>query len=654
MIIKRLTLHNFGIYAGTNTFAFENRKPVTLIGGLNGRGKTTFLEAVLLALYGSSSFIYEESRKATYGLYLRSLINQKDQSMASYVKMEFFMDAGENEGEYIIQRRWNGENKRIREEIIVWKDGIQDDFLSKNWGMFIENVLPSALSSFFFFDGEKIAELAVEKTNEKVQKSIKALLGIQVLDLLEKDLGKILKREKEEVEDQQALDELLRIKQQEKEQREKTSAAGKRLEEAKEQVQAVRRTLESLEMEYRAGGGDIFSSRQELFAESTRLESELEQLRKRKEELASGELPLLLVQELLEDTYKELKEERSAKEMRMANNKIYELFIKYKFQGAGNTDQIQEFMEFAQSQPEMKRKDDFLDMSEYALIQCGQLRGKGRQELLQELRDVSEADKKTRAKLRDVEQYLMVDIDETALNELYRRIVLLKKEIVEAEVELQEAEKSHEEEEKILQNLTQQRKALADRTVKVMETREKNQRRVKYIYQSMDIIEKYKIRLQKMKLGQLEQAITDCYHQLANKKNLIEWIEIDRETLEFTYLSKEREVIDKDALSAGEKQLMVIAILWGLAICSKKKLPVIIDTPLSRLDSEHRIALIQRYFPRASDQTIILSTDSEIDAKYYGILKEFVGDEFTLKYDDAVKTTTIEKGYFPEVMKNDH
>ena len=91
---------------------------------------------------------------------------------------------------------------------------------------------------------------------------------------------------------------------------------------------------------------------------------------------------------------------------------------------------------------------------------------------------------------------------------------------------------------------------------------------------------------------------------------------------------------------------MVIAILWALAICSKKKLPVIIDTPLSRLDSEHRAALITTYFPNASDQTIILSTDSEIDSTYYEMMKESVGDEFTLNYDDESRSTTIERGYF--------
>jgi DNA sulfur modification protein DndD len=85
-----------------------------------------------------------------------------------------------------------------------------------------------------------------------------------------------------------------------------------------------------------------------------------------------------------------------------------------------------------------------------------------------------------------------------------------------------------------------------------------------------------------------------------------------------------------------------------LAICSKKKLPVIIDTPLARLDSNHRTALVKTYFPKASEQTIILSTDSEIDERYYNMMKKNVGDEFLLHYDDVNKNTTIYRGYFKE------
>ena len=102
-------------------------------------------------------------------------------------------------------------------------------------------------------------------------------------------------------------------------------------------------------------------------------------------------------------------------------------------------------------------------------------------------------------------------------------------------------------------------------------------------------------------------------------------------------------------MSAGEKQLMVIAILWALALCSKKKLPVIIDTPLSRLDSQHRSSIISTYFPNASDQTIILSTDTEIDYNYYEMMKDSVGDEFILVYSEETKSTTVKKGYFHEL-----
>lgn len=156
---------------------------------------------------------------------------------------------------------------------------------------------------------------------------------------------------------------------------------------------------------------------------------------------------------------------------------------------------------------------------------------------------------------------------------------------------------------------------------------------------------KYEIELQKRKIDVLAETITNCYTKLANKKNLIKTIVMDPETLDLKYLSEEGIEIPKDSLSAGEQQLMVISILWALAICSKKKLPVIIDTPLSRLDSLHRTALITTYFPNAGEQTIILSTDSEIDENYYELMRENVGDEFTLKYDEDSKSTSIERGY---------
>ena len=166
---------------------------------------------------------------------------------------------------------------------------------------------------------------------------------------------------------------------------------------------------------------------------------------------------------------------------------------------------------------------------------------------------------------------------------------------------------------------------------------------------ALRIIDAYTVELQKRKTDTLGRTITECYKKLANKKNLIQEIVMDPETLNMRYLDENRHEVLKESLSAGEKQLMVIAILWALALCSKKKLPVIIDTPLSRLDSQHRSSIISTYFPNASDQTIILSTDTEIDYNYYEMMKDSVGDEFILVYSEETKSTTVKKGYFQEL-----
>ena len=115
MIINCLTLHNFGVYAGTNTFTFHGKQPIVLIGGLNGRGKTTFLEAVLLALYGSNSFAFRESGFKSYSKYLNSYINRNDGTLHTFVEIMFSVQE-DKENTYIVNRSWD-RGERIREKI---------------------------------------------------------------------------------------------------------------------------------------------------------------------------------------------------------------------------------------------------------------------------------------------------------------------------------------------------------------------------------------------------------------------------------------------------------------------------------------------------------------------------------------------------------
>ena len=104
--------------------------------------------------------------------------------------------------------------------------------------------------------------------------------------------------------------------------------------------------------------------------------------------------------------------------------------------------------------------------------------------------------------------------------------------------------------------------------------------------------------------------------------------------------------LEKNQLSEGEKQLFAISVLWGLAQSSNRSLPLIIDTPMARLDVNHRDNLVERYFPHASHQVIILSTDTEIDKNYFNKLSPFLTKSYHLEYFENDKSTIPKEGYF--------
>src|SRR6185503_782893 len=104
--------------------------------------------------------------------------------------------------------------------------------------------------------------------------------------------------------------------------------------------------------------------------------------------------------------------------------------------------------------------------------------------------------------------------------------------------------------------------------------------------------------------------------------------------------------LPKAQLSAGEKQIYAIAMLWALAKVSGRPLPIIVDTPLARLDSDHRRLLVQEYFPAASHQVIILSTDTEVDQTYFAGLRRSISHAYHLNFDPIENVTGIQDGYF--------
>ncbi len=125
-------------------------------------------------------------------------------------------------------------------------------------------------------------------------------------------------------------------------------------------------------------------------------------------------------------------------------------------------------------------------------------------------------------------------------------------------------------------------------------------------------------------------------------------IHIDPSSFAITLYSEAGHALSKERLSEGEKQIFAISVLWGLARASAHPLPAIIDTPMARLDAAHRRHLVERYFPHASHQVLILSTDTEVDRHYYQALQPHIARAYHLDYDEKTRATHGREGYFWE------
>lgn len=644
MIIKRLQLHNFGVYAGDNQFVFEGDRPIVLIGGMNGRGKTTFLEAVLIALYGSNSFAYTESKYKSYAQYLRSFVNKSAEDKCCSVELEFEIFDRDVE-RYVIQRVWDTLKKKTEERIKVYKDGILNGFLTNNWSLFVENILPSALSSFFFFDGEKIAEMATDNTNNQLKNAIRAMLGITVLDVLDNDITRNIKRINKENSISETADGVQKLRDEKNNAAEELRKIGEQIECAEQIFVEDSKKLDELHHLYEVKGGNVIEKKQSIVQKRVALNAQLISEEEKLYSISAEVLPLLMVSDLVGDIKLQATDEHNDSILRQTVSQLEVLLTDFEKSYSGDTKASKDFYEYVKSQTADDYVEKVYELSDQALFQVNELMETKISEARVLTEEILASKRKLEKQIVELDSYLNLDINEKELQSIFSKIKKIEQKIVDDKVVLSNLDQKRASANARLISETAEFNKYVEAYLLNSEMIDSTERTLKYSNMALQILECYQVELQKRKANVLSNTITECYKKLANKKNLINRIEMDPESLNIKYVSEDGLEVGRDSLSAGEQQLMVISILWALAICSKKKLPVIIDTPLSRLDSLHRAALIKTYFPNAGEQTIILSTDSEIDSKYYKLMKDNIGDEFTLNYDERTKSTSIERGY---------
>jgi DNA sulfur modification protein DndD len=209
----------------------------------------------------------------------------------------------------------------------------------------------------------------------------------------------------------------------------------------------------------------------------------------------------------------------------------------------------------------------------------------------------------------------------------------------------QEAAQVEEEIERVAREIADVDRRLIALGAKVQEG-QRREDRFAVVKRSQAALKEYLVAVTELKLQQLEREVTQSFSAISRKGDLVHQIHIDPESFEITLRDKSGQTIPKERLSAGEKQVFAVALLWALGRTSGRPLPVIIDTPLARLDSDHRKLLIERYLPSASHQVLVLSTDTEVDEALFATLEPFVSHAYHLRYEQSERCTTADAGYF--------
>ncbi|TKV70609.1 DNA sulfur modification protein DndD [Rhizobium sp. AU243] len=656
MILREVKLCDFGLYAGMNEIDLVPRqrhgkiRPIILIGGKNGSGKTTLLEAVRLALYGKRA-LGTRVAQVEYEDYLKSRISKKSHSSSAGVSVTFDYAEGGSVHQYEVRREWTARGKGVVETLLLQKDGVLITSVPRDeWQSFLQELIPPGVSQLFFFDGERISEIAdAEHDADQLPDAMRGLLGIELVGRLRIDLGLYLARHQDATSsDVGSRLETVTMDIQAGERR--ADALAEQVAELRSQRESQARQAERIRRQFVSEGGDVALQRTKLEAERDEVRRAIGRADHELRDLANRLLPFAMAPKLIakfrgalsastagpqidiaDEVRQSVRAWRSAAEATRTASWSCEHWTDLETFIAG-------FLQAGQKPANSGVLRDVGDGS-IALKRLGDVEVVVRPRALALLGEMEGLQKR----LRELDTAL-ARADSADSSILLDELRLADRDFGATEVKLNALEEEHKLARGQLTTLLRERQNLLSAQAQAA----KQSERANLAAKAAEALADYEGQLLAHKLGQLRAEFLACLDLLMRKEQLIADLRIDPASFVVTLFDANGGVLDKQSLSAGEKQIYAVAMLWALARTSGRPLPMIIDTPLGRLDSEHRARLIERYFGEASHQVILLSTDTEVNGELKDELASEISHTYLLDFNAGAGVTRISRGYFDD------
>jgi DNA sulfur modification protein DndD len=656
MKLLELVLHNYTVFNGRHQIDLSSASPsspIILFGGLNGAGKTSILDGIKLALYGIRAKCSKRG-DVSYDEFLLQNINRgARRSDGAAVELEFVVPTPNGHRTFRVQRSWLPLKSGVRERVEVLLDGVLDATLTEEWAERVEELLPLGISDLFFFDGDRIEDFAdLQSSQDLLHSALQNLLGLNLVDQLDADLQVLEQRKaREETSNSEALSALAEL-----------DAAYQNLSIQAQTVNAERarvlmdldaseKALAASERRFLRAGGSLLEQRKELEAKAQQLRLRAQSSEERLRYVAAGPGPLLLVTDLLRSVVDEDHFDRDRERAALLKSVLEERdqwlvrLIGSRADAALCNEVQARLDEDRTTRTSRANEPCVFALRPEARQQLAQVVDEGADELRRELKSAVE-EWEGFVRLSDEADRRANSIpDEDSLASLIHERAAVQAKHAQLKAELHQFEQRAADLQRERERNTVERQKLAHRLVAEDEAREGARRTVEASRAAREHLKEFKKRVMERHIGRIKNVVMDSFLELLRKDGLVGGLEIDSETLELQLFARDGSRLHPNQLSAGERQVLAVSLLWGMAKASGRSLPTVIDTPLGRLDSVHRQHLVQRYFPNASHQVLLLSTDEEINEAHIEALRGEIAAFYHLQYDDQKESTSVSEGY---------
>ena len=666
MQINHIHVENYKTYLmlDLDVSVKDEERPIILIGGMNGSGKTTMFDAIYGALYGLE--IRDER-------HFRELFNSGVTDIIGkriVLEIDFEGMIGSKTAQYKLTRTYQIVNAKAVENVTLHIGGttytygtrtaqkdrtINEEAVKK----IIKANLPKELSNYFLFDAMKTSELVKdEQINQLIRDNIKSVMGFNKYSLLvdvsskmldEMKAGRIenenLKKEFQELQERKrniegelsslrnSYDDALGYANNNREQynllkdgrnknditKDQISRTEARINEIRKSEQAFRQNADELTKQLET---DIFVQKL-----ASSIKNEVEQILNHKLSLEESKKSIL-----------------SEKQIENIAGRVVAIIQKrYVTSQTIDLPSIVSAVMYEQEADEIKDRYDYLNNADVeaikSLVNSTMMNPYNS---FEQSRDRTEEEMKDLPKLqRQLESYReSLAGDDFSMISLYeeneRNITSLKEQIREKETEITKIEKEIGRYDFDIPNVP-------DPKFELMK-------------QLPDFFRKLQHKLLMNRKRDIENMMKEQLNiNLVSYSGTIERVELSDsdDNISFKMYHKQGNEIPLNQLNAGAKQTVMQVLLKVLYELGDYEPPVMIDTVMGVLDKESRATIIENYFPNLARQTILLSTDSEIRTEDdYKLLEAYISKVYTVHRDKEHQCTTVSDDYFGETLKD--